>query len=116
LGWAGNKKRGWHGGQPLSQGTSRCYCFTGAAEAFLDELAVFAVVDLVDFLAFLVVLVVEVCGVAGALEGGALCANIAAADNIVIKIVRFIISFSFLRGAFDLPLQIHLAAICLLEH
>jgi hypothetical protein len=79
----------------------------GVFEAFwfetLAELAVFAVVALVDFLAFLVVLVVEVCGVAGALEGGVLCANIAAAVNIEIKIVRFIF-VSPLVGCFRSPL------------
>jgi hypothetical protein len=83
---------------------------TGAAgvfEAFLfatlAELAVFAVVALLDFLAFFVVLVVEVCGVAGALEGGALCANIAAAVNIVARIMRFIF-VSPLMGCFRSPL------------
>jgi hypothetical protein len=91
---------------------TRRYCFTGVLdagvfEAFwfetLAELAVFAVVALVDFLAFLVVLVVEVCGVAGALEGGVLCANIAAAVNIEIRIVRFIF-VSPLMGCFRSPL------------
>jgi hypothetical protein len=92
------------------------YCFTGALgvagaagvfEAFLfatlAELAVFAVVALLDFLAFFVVLVVEVCGVAGALEGGVLCANIAAAVNIEIRIVGFIF-VSPLMGCFRSPL------------
>jgi len=55
------------------------------------------------FLAFLVVLVVEVCGVAGALEGGVLCANIAAAVNIVVRIMRFIF-VSPLMGCFRSPL------------
>jgi uncharacterized membrane protein (GlpM family) len=87
---------------------SRRYCFTGALDAAgffeaLDELAVFAVVALLDFLAFLVVLVVEVCGVAGALEGGVLCANIAAAVNIVVRIMRFIF-VSPLMGCFRSPL------------
>jgi hypothetical protein len=86
----------------------RRYCFTGALdaagaagvfEAFtaflfatLVELAGLAVVAFVVFLAFLVevVLVVELCGAAGVLDAGVLCANIAAAVNIVIKIVRFI--------------------------
>jgi hypothetical protein len=85
----------------------RRYCFTGALEdaaagvfeaftallfATLFELAGFAVVALAVFLAFLVevVLVVELCGAAGVLDAGVLCANIAAAVNIAIKIVRFI--------------------------
>ena len=86
----------------------RRYCLTGALdaagaagvfEAFtaflfttLFELAGFAVVALVVFLAFLVevVLVVELCGAAGVLDAGVLWANIAAADNIAIKIVFFI--------------------------
>jgi hypothetical protein len=117
----------------------RRYCFTGALddaagaavfEAFtafllatLFELTGFAVVDLADFLpvfffetgAGVVDLVVELCGVTGALDCGVLCANIAAAVNIEIRIVRFIFVFS-LQGAFDVPLQIHLAAICFLEH
>jgi hypothetical protein len=79
----------------------RRYCFTGAlgavllAAAFLlttlFELAGFAVVDLGAFLVFFVagavevVLVVELGGAAGVLW-----ANIPAAVNIVIKIVRFI--------------------------
>jgi Na+/H+-translocating membrane pyrophosphatase len=91
------------------------YCFTGAAAfllATLDELAVLAVVALVVFLALFffevgaVEVVFELCGVTGALEGGVLCANIAAAANMEIKIVRFIFVFSFLRGAFDLPFAI----------
>jgi hypothetical protein len=99
----------------------RRYCLTGALdaagaagvfeaftlEAFwlatLDELAVLGVVALVDFFVFLVVLVVEVCGVAGALEGGVLCANIAAAVNIVVRIMRFIF-VSPLMGCFRSPL------------
>jgi hypothetical protein len=80
----------------------RRYCFIGALddaaagvfEAFtaflfatLFELAGLAVVDLGAFLTFLVevVLVVEFCGAAGVL-----CANIAAAVNIEIRIMRFI--------------------------
>ena len=112
---------------------TRPYCFTGALagaagvfEAFtcfaaflfatLAEFTGFAVVAFVDFLAFLTGLVVEVCGVTGALEGGVLWANIAAAVNIVNRIVRFIFVSPFDGGAFDLPLHIHLAAICFSEH
>jgi hypothetical protein len=90
--------------------------------ATLLELAVFAVVALVVFLALFffevgaVEVVFELCGVTGALEGGVLWANIAAADNIVIRIVRFIF-VSPLMWCFSIsPLQFHLAAICLLEH
>jgi hypothetical protein len=97
----------------------RRYCFTGALDAaagVFEAFTAFAVVALVAFLAFLVVLVVEVCGVAGALDGGVLCANIAAADNIEIRIVRFIFVSPF-TGCFRSPLlQFHLAAICFSEH
>jgi hypothetical protein len=88
----------------------RRYCLTGALdvaagvfEAFtafllttLDELAGLAVVALAGFLAVFffetgaVAVVFELAGAAGALDGGVLCANIAAAVNIEIKIVRFI--------------------------
>jgi hypothetical protein len=128
-----SKKRAGTSADPIHKEIAG-YCFAGAlagVEAFAAfllatwfELA-FAVVALVDFLAafFLevvaVVLLVELCGVAGALDGGALCANIAAAVNSVVKpvirIVRFIFVFSC-AGFFLVPLQIHLAAICLLEH
>jgi hypothetical protein len=101
----GIKKRAGPIAGPFTR--KRRYCFTGALddaaagvfEAFtaflfatLFELAGLAVVDLVAFLAFLVevVLVVELCGAAGALGAGVLCANIAAAVNIVVKIMRFI--------------------------
>jgi hypothetical protein len=102
----------------------RRYCLTGALddaaagvfEAFtaflfatLLELAGFAVVGLAAFLAvfFLetgaVLFVVEVCGVTGALDCGVLCANIAAADIIAIKIERFIFVSPF-AGCFRSPL------------
>jgi hypothetical protein len=103
------------------------YCFTGALdvatagvfEAFaaflLTDLAAaagFAVVTLAGFLAafFLetgaveVVFAVELCAGAGALEGGVLCANIAAAVNIEIRIVRVIFVFSLSGGSFRSPL------------
>jgi hypothetical protein len=88
-------------------------CFAAFLLTTADELAGFAVVALAVFLAafFLetgaVVVVFELCGVTGALVGGALCANIAAAVNIVvkpeIKIVRFIF-VSPLMGCFRSPL------------
>jgi hypothetical protein len=63
--------------------------FTGLA---VVGLAVFGVLAAFFFEtgAVPVVLVVELCGVTGALDCGALCANIAAAVNMEIKIVRFI--------------------------
>jgi hypothetical protein len=102
---------------PTPSTRKRRYCLTGALdapatgagvfEAFtafllttLCELAGFAVVALGVFLAAFffetgaVAVVFEVAGAAGALDCGVLCANIAAADIIAIKIVRFIFGFS----------------------
>jgi hypothetical protein len=105
IGLRTHKKRAGQIAGPFTR--KRRYCFTGALddaaagvfEAFtaflfatLFELAGLAVVDLGAFLAFLVevVLVVELCGAAGVLGAGVLCANIAAAVNMVVKIMRFI--------------------------
>jgi hypothetical protein len=108
------KKRGWPDGRPHHK--EHAGYFTGAgvaagAAGVFEALTAFLLATLLEFTglavvglavfgvlaafffetgAVLVVLVVELCGVTGALEGGALCANIAAAVSMEIKIVRFI--------------------------